>query len=225
MQELKYNNFFEIDEETLEIYLKGETEPLDVTFPRGWYPLIFSKINGKYVILHMHRVVAQQFVENTDPMRNKVVNHKDGNKLNYHPSNLEWVTYSENMKHAYAMGLRFPIKNSELEDILIHEICYKLEQGYRNKELAAEYPFLPKTILSEIRTGRTWKDISCLYKIPLNRRSNMSTETVHWICQRLEEGYSCSEISKLSSSKVGIAAIEKIRSRSSFKDITFQYKW
>ncbi len=37
-----------------------------------------------------------------------VVNHKDGRKINNQASNLEWITKSEDLKHAYAMGLRMP---------------------------------------------------------------------------------------------------------------------
>lgn len=35
----------------------------------------------------------------------KCCNHKDGNKLNNHISNLEWVTWSENSQHAWDTGL------------------------------------------------------------------------------------------------------------------------
>lgn len=52
----------------------------------------------------VHRLVALAFCRRAHE-DHKVVNHKDGNKLNNYFSNLEWVTHSENMKHAHSVGL------------------------------------------------------------------------------------------------------------------------
>jgi len=54
--------------------------------------------------LPIHRLVAQAFVPN--PNGRTEVNHIDGDKLNNSVVNLEWVTHSENMIHAWASGLR-----------------------------------------------------------------------------------------------------------------------
>lgn len=60
-------------------------------------------INKKYYKNHV--VVAKTFIINDDPETKNQVNHKDGNVMNSHVSNLEWCTQSENIQHADDNGL------------------------------------------------------------------------------------------------------------------------
>jgi len=66
---------------------------------------------GDEKIFFVHILVAKTFIPN--PENKKIVNHKDGNKKNNHVSNLEWVTQSENLKHAYKIGLLKPLHGTE----------------------------------------------------------------------------------------------------------------
>lgn len=59
------------------------------------------KDGNKFDVM-VHRVVAETFIPN--PQNLPCVNHKDGNKHNNSLENLEWVTYSENSKHAVESG-------------------------------------------------------------------------------------------------------------------------
>lgn len=60
--------------------------------------------NNEYKYIRTHRLVAFAFCDN--PQNKTEVNHIDGNKLNNRADNLEWVTSSENQKHAYKVGLQ-----------------------------------------------------------------------------------------------------------------------
>ena len=51
----------------------------------------------KYRGRHMHRVVAEQML-NRELLPGEIVHHKDGDKWNNHPSNLQVMTQSEHMK-------------------------------------------------------------------------------------------------------------------------------
>lgn len=62
---------------------------------------LYVKIFSKHYAIH--RLVAEMFIPNPD--KKPEVNHKDGNKLNNHIDNLEWVTRKENMQHRlYVLG-------------------------------------------------------------------------------------------------------------------------
>ncbi|MBL7738438.1 MAG: NUMOD4 motif-containing HNH endonuclease [Chitinophagaceae bacterium] len=80
----------------------------------GYLSIRLSR-DSKTATRFVHRLLAETFIEN--PLELPFVNHKDGNKLNNALDNLEWVTHSQNMKHAYSMGL---IKGkSKIPSILI----------------------------------------------------------------------------------------------------------
>lgn len=87
----------------------------------------FCTINGYKVvsimetIYYIHRLMALTFLKN--PENKKIVNHKDGNKLNDTLENLEWVTSSENNIHAIQNGLSTRSKKVVQYDSNMNKIC------------------------------------------------------------------------------------------------------
>ena len=78
---------------------------------QGYLQVILCK-NGKVFSKRVHRLVAEAFIPNPD--NKATVNHKNGDKTKNivdidniygESTNLEWSTYSENLKHAFQTGL------------------------------------------------------------------------------------------------------------------------
>lgn len=72
---------------------------------KGYYDVHLYD-NSKRTIRRIHRLVAEAFIPNQEGK--PCINHIDGDKLNNNVDNLEWVTHSENMKHAFGTGLAKP---------------------------------------------------------------------------------------------------------------------
>lgn len=93
--------------------------PLKSRLARNGYEVVSLFVerdgNTKYVFKTIHRIVAKAYVGN--PNNLPFVNHIDGVKTNNNASNLEWVTASENMQHAFKTGLWKPVTPSKKGDI------------------------------------------------------------------------------------------------------------
>lgn len=70
---------------------------------RSGYVTVRLNKEDKSKTCFVHRLVAEAFIPN--PANLPEVNHKSGVKTDNTPANLEWVSHSENVKHAYRVGL------------------------------------------------------------------------------------------------------------------------
>lgn len=71
--------------------------------PNGYMQIGLRNGDNKRKTMYVHRLVAEAFC--IKEKGQTYVNHKDGNKCNNHPRNLEWCTAIDNMRHAHDTGL------------------------------------------------------------------------------------------------------------------------
>ena len=109
------------------------------------------------------------------------------------------------------------MQKRHLTDEQAHEVCQMIEDGYNNTTIANKFN-VSVYIISSIRQGKTYKEISKYYKL---RSKFIDDHTVHEICQMIVDGYGNTDIAiKYGLSKNTISAI---RHRKTHKNITNQY--
>ena len=84
-------------------FVKGNIKPQNIRSTTCEYLHVNLWKDNKGTTFSVHRLMAKTFIPNEE--NKPMVNHIDGNKLNNNASNLEWVTCSENHKHAFKTGL------------------------------------------------------------------------------------------------------------------------
>jgi hypothetical protein len=101
---------------------KNTNKILKPTAINGYFA-VGLRVNNKTIMSFIHRLVASSFLICLHDTY--IVNHKDGCKTNNNVENLEWVSLSENGKHAYRLNLHKPnsIKVSQytLDNVFIRE--------------------------------------------------------------------------------------------------------
>ena len=97
----------------------------------GYYFVSFSMgSRSKKKTIRVHKAVLESF-KGRDANR-EFVNHIDGNKLNNHIDNLEWVTPQENAQHALDNGLLVIYSGEEHgSSILSNEDVFYIRENYK----------------------------------------------------------------------------------------------
>lgn len=92
----------------------------------GYYTVRLSKPYKRSCTFYVHRLLGYAFIPN--PENKPFINHKSGIKLNNSIDNLEWVTHSENMLHAYKLNL-IKLQTRKVIDFCSGEIYNSIKQA------------------------------------------------------------------------------------------------
>jgi hypothetical protein len=117
----------------------------------------------------VHRVVAQTWLPNPD--NKPQVNHKDGCKTNNQVTNLEWVTFRENIDHLMKLGIQARNHGEKSGTHIIKEADVRAIRAHKSlhpdapnlalaRELASKYPQIKMDSIRDVLKRKTWKHIA-----------------------------------------------------------------
>lgn len=156
----------------------------------------------------VHRVVALAFIPTGDTSQD--VNHKDGVRSNNAVANLEWLSRSENQKHAYRTGVRQDVgerhRLAKMSDAVASTIHALRAEGKSLLEIAAVAgvnfrtisqalkgkhsvtrgtPPTPDQRCKEVSSHAVWQDVCVgLSKKNVCEKYGLSRSTVWKMCKK-----------------------------------------
>lgn len=193
------------------------------------YLRVAMSVGGKTKHLLLHRVILCTYtVESLNsPLE---VNHIDGNKLNNRLDNLEWVTRSENLKHAFRLGLNSSKGElngkAVINESQVIEIYHLCASGMANTEIAKLYG-VTKSAIGKIKSKSNWeyllKDLPDIQMKPKAQR--LPESIVHDICKDIAAGWKTDYlVRKYSEYGLKTHQVEDIRRGRCYSNISKLYK-
>ena len=156
----EYNDYKVSNYGNILSFKQNKEKLLNLISDKKGYLIISLFKNNIQKNFRINRLVAQTFLPN--PESKPEINHIDGNKQNNYVDNLEWVTHSENMKHAYKLGLCFQkgeknnaSKLTNNDVLMIHGLYLSF---FSKRELALLFNISISNICY-ILNGKTWKHL------------------------------------------------------------------
>lgn len=142
---------------------RGNKKPriLKQQFRNGYKRVALTDSNGIKKNKSVHLLVLSSFYGHKIGYE---CNHIDGNKSNNNINNLEWLTRSENQKHAFKNKLQIPLKGSEVNhsklcrnDVLQIRSVY--EQGWFTYQQIADAWGVTKANIYSIVKNKSWRHL------------------------------------------------------------------
>lgn len=119
----------------------------------------------------LHRLVAYEFCDPPLDFASKIVNHVDTDKDHNYANNLEWITVAANIQHSIEFHKiennciinKRPIVTEEFVDYLCHQFMKGKNNSDIMNELGMEITSANHSLLRDIRSGNTWKQVTSKY--------------------------------------------------------------
>lgn len=117
-----------------------------------------GKVNSRRTTVH--KIVMLAFIGHRSP--GMQINHRNGIKTDNRLENLEYVTPSENKKHAFRTGLQTNCgeksSQAKLTESDVRQIRWMISEGFKYKEIAAKFSVTVGAI-AMIKSGRRWSHL------------------------------------------------------------------
>jgi hypothetical protein len=146
----------------------------------GYLILVLYLNNIKTRSVHVHVLMATQYIPNPDPINLIEVNHKNGIKTDFRIQNLEWVTHKENVQHAVDTGLRSKVIGNGRHIELLNDNHEVIKTFLTSDEAATYVGFSASYVKNYMKSNKVQDGIAIMNNYILRYKVEADLEGEIW---------------------------------------------